>query len=513
MRARRSDALVSLMDAQLAQERHRANNRSYGDLAAIGQRRTSLSGHYAIEVAASALRRLRAGRHRHRPAGARHDLQDAAHRRRRRQHRLRLRARCGSVERDRGQPQVLEPVMRHASFIARPVDRRAARRQRGRAGDRRGRDHGRRPPRAREPDADDRNEVGAGPAHRRRHRRPRPAPRRLLGRLGLGRAQRRRQRGARQSLCAGRDRKPPRRMRCASASRATSSENGSVDGNERFGFRLRSGAIELQLGDGNWQALTDPATLTVTAFEVEPRTEETSLERFCAEPCAAGSSEPARRGSRCAASLTARRRRSGRGPPKGGPPPVALRRRSPRLPLRRRQRRLGRDRCEHRASAGLCRRRRLAPGAEFPGRARRPGLPGRERRWLAFRRPRHAATSTLTSPDARLERLATDRRRSERLRRSDARGARARRAGGGPLRSQPAGRLRHRRSRRPRRRPRPHPGNGRPARRGDGPARRRRAAAPTCAAPRSSSASSPARTTAARRPAPMRSSPPASAGW
>jgi len=67
------------------------------------------------------------------------------------------------------------------------------------------------------------------------------------------------------------------------------SENGSLDGNERFGFRLRNGAIELQLGDGNWQALTDPATLTVTAFEVEPRTEETSLERFCDQPCAAGS--------------------------------------------------------------------------------------------------------------------------------------------------------------------------------------------------------------------------------
>jgi type IV pilus assembly protein PilW len=66
-------------------------------------------------------------------------------------------------------------------------------------------------------------------------------------------------------------------------------ENDSVDGNERFGFRLRNGAIELQLGDGNWKALTDPATLTVTAFEVEPRVEETSLERFCAEPCAVGS--------------------------------------------------------------------------------------------------------------------------------------------------------------------------------------------------------------------------------
>ena len=67
------------------------------------------------------------------------------------------------------------------------------------------------------------------------------------------------------------------------------SENGSLDGNERFGFRLRNGAIELQLGDGNWQALTDPVTLTVTGFEVEPRIEETSLERFCDQPCAIGS--------------------------------------------------------------------------------------------------------------------------------------------------------------------------------------------------------------------------------
>jgi len=54
-RARRSDALASLMQAQLAQERHRANHRGYGDLAAIGLRPTSLSGHYAIEVAASAV--------------------------------------------------------------------------------------------------------------------------------------------------------------------------------------------------------------------------------------------------------------------------------------------------------------------------------------------------------------------------------------------------------------------------------------------------------------------------
>ena len=54
LRARRSDAMAALMQAQLAQERHRADHRSYGDLAAIGARTTSMSGYYAIDVAANA---------------------------------------------------------------------------------------------------------------------------------------------------------------------------------------------------------------------------------------------------------------------------------------------------------------------------------------------------------------------------------------------------------------------------------------------------------------------------
>ena len=50
MRARRTDALVALMQAQLAQERFRANNASYGSLADAGVRPTSPAGHYRIEV-------------------------------------------------------------------------------------------------------------------------------------------------------------------------------------------------------------------------------------------------------------------------------------------------------------------------------------------------------------------------------------------------------------------------------------------------------------------------------
>ena len=52
LRARRTDALVALMQAQLAQERYRSNNRSYGDLAEIGMRGTSMSGYYTLQVAA-----------------------------------------------------------------------------------------------------------------------------------------------------------------------------------------------------------------------------------------------------------------------------------------------------------------------------------------------------------------------------------------------------------------------------------------------------------------------------
>ena len=62
-------------------------------------------------------------------------------------------------------------------------------------------------------------------------------------------------------------------------------ENGVVDGNEQFGYRLRNGAIETQLGAANWQALTDPATLIVTLLRVVPRIEEASLVAFCPAPC------------------------------------------------------------------------------------------------------------------------------------------------------------------------------------------------------------------------------------
>jgi len=52
-RARRTDALLALMQTQLAQERYRANNLRYGSLLEIGVPATSPSGHYAIAVEAA----------------------------------------------------------------------------------------------------------------------------------------------------------------------------------------------------------------------------------------------------------------------------------------------------------------------------------------------------------------------------------------------------------------------------------------------------------------------------
>ena len=66
-------------------------------------------------------------------------------------------------------------------------------------------------------------------------------------------------------------------------------ENNTVDSNEEFGFRLRNGTIEMLLGAGGWQALTDSGTLTVTTFSVTPLVERIDLQASCSKPCPAGS--------------------------------------------------------------------------------------------------------------------------------------------------------------------------------------------------------------------------------
>ena len=66
-------------------------------------------------------------------------------------------------------------------------------------------------------------------------------------------------------------------------------ENGLVDSNEQFGFRLRNGALEIQLGATNWQALTDSGTLLVTSFRVTPTVQQVDLGDACAATCPLGS--------------------------------------------------------------------------------------------------------------------------------------------------------------------------------------------------------------------------------
>jgi type IV pilus assembly protein PilE len=50
-KVRRTDALVAVMQVQMAQERHRSNHLAYGSLADIGQPETTTSSHYTLEVA------------------------------------------------------------------------------------------------------------------------------------------------------------------------------------------------------------------------------------------------------------------------------------------------------------------------------------------------------------------------------------------------------------------------------------------------------------------------------
>lgn len=65
-------------------------------------------------------------------------------------------------------------------------------------------------------------------------------------------------------------------------------ENHVVDSHEEFGVRLRDGVLEMSLGAGGWQALTDKATLRVLSFAITPEVQQVSLAGTCTVPCPAG---------------------------------------------------------------------------------------------------------------------------------------------------------------------------------------------------------------------------------
>jgi len=60
-----------------------------------------------------------------------------------------------------------------------------------------------------------------------------------------------------------------------------------VASNEQYGYRLRDGVLQVHVGAAGWQALTDPAALTVTALHIEPHAHTRALTALCAQPCAA----------------------------------------------------------------------------------------------------------------------------------------------------------------------------------------------------------------------------------
>ncbi len=70
-------------------------------------------------------------------------------------------------------------------------------------------------------------------------------------------------------------------------------ENHQLDANEEFGFRLRNNGIDILLGDGNWQALTDTGTLLVTSLRLTPHISEITQTAPCERACPpAGASTP-----------------------------------------------------------------------------------------------------------------------------------------------------------------------------------------------------------------------------
>lgn len=65
---------------------------------------------------------------------------------------------------------------------------------------------------------------------------------------------------------------------------------GTSGANAEMRYRLRAGVIEMKLGEGHWQAMTDAGTVRVAAFSIAPQVEETVLSGFCSQACAEGSS-------------------------------------------------------------------------------------------------------------------------------------------------------------------------------------------------------------------------------
>jgi prepilin peptidase dependent protein B len=70
------------------------------------------------------------------------------------------------------------------------------------------------------------------------------------------------------------------------AARLSYSNDDGPDTDEPIAFRLRDGVIEMLLGSGRWQAVTDAGTVVVTLFSITPVLERIPLQAVCARLCA-----------------------------------------------------------------------------------------------------------------------------------------------------------------------------------------------------------------------------------
>jgi prepilin peptidase dependent protein B len=62
-------------------------------------------------------------------------------------------------------------------------------------------------------------------------------------------------------------------------------ENQQIDSNETLGFRLQQGLLQMRLGDGGWQSLTDPEVMQITQLQIQPQVHEQALGDLCHRPC------------------------------------------------------------------------------------------------------------------------------------------------------------------------------------------------------------------------------------
>jgi len=67
-------------------------------------------------------------------------------------------------------------------------------------------------------------------------------------------------------------------------------ENDALDANERFGFRIQQGALQMKRADGDWQDVTDAKVLTVAAngLVITPSVTVLPLGHLCPSVCSVG---------------------------------------------------------------------------------------------------------------------------------------------------------------------------------------------------------------------------------